>query len=417
MGKREIEVLAGKAIRGDKKAFEELCRCKQKDIIFSALTILGDFHAAEDVAQEVILSMFTNIRALKTPAAIHAWIQRIVQNTCYRFLRKRGRQGGELNIDDEAVRDEIVELDMEFLPEAYMENELLSDRLYEIVLALPPKRREAILMYYYEDMSYQEIADATGRSMGAVASNISRARDMIKDALEHDAEGEQTKPAALTGVLGSGTVGNLASTTVLGRMFQQQADKLVPAERLAHFERQWTAAFETMSFPVAVKAASMLNAALAAKVAAGVLGAALVVVGAAVLPDLVKAERAAPDADPGPYPYQQQVPSSVEGDWIKGREITFLEGDNGDNHVNPRGVALERLSVGDRDATWTITDANGETVAAGVGDDASAELRELLQRRAGGVYTLHFSLTDIGGNTVRLYRDFEVDPALLDTRA
>ncbi|MDR3224766.1 MAG: hypothetical protein LBT52_00520, partial [Clostridiales Family XIII bacterium] len=127
MANPEVVALAKKASRGSKKSFDELCRGKVKEIIFSALTITGNLHDAEDAAQETLFDMHKYIGRLRHPEAIDTWIQRIVKSKCVEIIDKRSGKVGEceIDIDDETVQ--IPDDDKDFLPAAYAENEEMSD--------------------------------------------------------------------------------------------------------------------------------------------------------------------------------------------------------------------------------------------------------------------------------------------------
>ncbi|MDR0875253.1 MAG: hypothetical protein LBN12_03460, partial [Clostridiales Family XIII bacterium] len=99
MAKPEIINLARDAARGRKGAFDELCRRKQRDIAFAAYTMLGNYHDAEDAAQETILTMYRYIGKLKAPEAIDVWIEKIVRNRCSEILKKRTGRKDEVDVD------------------------------------------------------------------------------------------------------------------------------------------------------------------------------------------------------------------------------------------------------------------------------------------------------------------------------
>ncbi|MDR1293069.1 MAG: sigma-70 family RNA polymerase sigma factor [Clostridiales Family XIII bacterium] len=401
MDEKRIVKLARKSIKGNRKAFEELCRLKQREIFFNALTILRDTCAAEDAAQETILSMFLDIRTLRNPEAVNSWIYTITRNKCFRALKAKNASAMELDIEDVNVEGAITEDDREFLPEAYAEDEAMRDRIYEIVLSLPEKRREAIMLYYYEDMSYREIAEVTGISAKTVSGNITRARAMIKSELEKDKEKEMRR------------AGSVSTKSVLGRVLDKQATKLVPAKSLAAFEVMWMASIKSIPFPAAATATTAKGALAGAKIAATAKTVTVTVciagtiTGAALIPGYIDRQNT-PGVKAEPYP---SVTSTVaESDLLGGRNIAFTDGDCTCGHVNPNGASVAGLLKGDMDVTWKIKDSRGDTVAAGDGASAGSGVSKLESDGVAGEYTLHFSLDDTDGNAVSLYRVFEIDP-------
>jgi RNA polymerase sigma-70 factor (ECF subfamily) len=228
MANAEVIELARKAATGSRKSFDELCAKKMQDIYFWALTALGNVQDAEDVVQEVTLYMFKNIKKLRSPEAIDVWIARIVKGKCADILRQRYRSVNEQDIDDNVVQ--IADDDEDFLPEEYAENEELKDKIYEIILELPQKRREAIIMYYYDDMSYKEIADITGTSTSTVATNLMKARTMIRAKLEME------------------EMAGLYSVSELGQILNEASAKRVTDDMVAAAHKKYLASVKDVGF-------------------------------------------------------------------------------------------------------------------------------------------------------------------------
>ncbi|MDR3363596.1 MAG: RNA polymerase sigma factor [Clostridiales Family XIII bacterium] len=369
MSKAEVIALAGKASRGSKESFEKLCRIKTQEIIFSALMITGNMHDAEDAAQEALLDMHRYIGRLRNPEAVNTWIMRIVKSKCVAIIDKRGGRPGEseLDIDGEALL--IADEDKDFLPEVYAENEELGSRLYEIVLSLPEKRREAILMYYYEDMSYKEIASITGTSIGTVSTNLQRARMMIQERLKDD-NADKAAPAPQAG----------ASSTVLGSVLHQQAAKRVTEDTATAAANKFFASTAAMKFP----AAQMLAAkAVVSSAAAAVAVAAAVVAGGAF------------------FGAGGELPADV----LQGRAIAFSGSDCECGHLNPGKAALEGLNQGDVVSAWKIVDAAGAALAGGA--TQSLSMPEALKTEGpAGEYTMVFTIRDAKSNIIEIDRKF-----------
>jgi RNA polymerase sigma-70 factor (ECF subfamily) len=386
MAKPEIIELARRAIGGDKVAFEELCEAKQKEIVFTAYSMLGNYQDAEDAAQESIISMFRHIGKLKSPDAIDAWIFRIVKSKCHVILKKRTGRKDEIDVDDDAVF--VEEDDKEFLPGAVLQDKVLCDMIYEIILRLPEKRREVILMYYYDEMSYKEIAYATGKSMKTVSANISKARVMIKNELESN----KIFGAAVGGTVGSGGLGG--SDAVLQQILKQQADARISSEDLAGFESRWKDSISSMKMTTAKPKWFVTGVACVLAVVAVFAGIVYLTGG------FTPTSAPAPDAGP------------TAADIILDREIEFAGGDTTDGHLNPGSAVLANLKDGDIVKSWEIIEVETEKVINSGGSDGEGEateaISELIAKNQKGVYTLQFKLNDKAGNHITLHRVFEI---------
>jgi RNA polymerase sigma-70 factor (ECF subfamily) len=345
-------------------------------MFFVAYNILGDYHEAEDAVQEAIIAMLKNIKNLRSPEAFDAWMSRIVRTQCYKYVNKRSRARDEVDIDDENI--DIEDNDTEFLPEVYAEDAELRDRLYAIIMALPRKRREAIIMYYYEALSYKEIAEILGSSVNAVASNITRARHMIKNALERQPE-YQTKL--------SGRLKGSASALVISKALHAQASQLTPEPALAALRAKWIKTSRSIEYPVSASFVVARQIAIVA-VCATVVG------GSSIALRAHFTEDAAPSAPVEP----------------KG-EIGFVGGEEGADHVNPASSALTVRGVKDSAyaPAWRVVrvadSVTDETVAEGVGYEAS----EVFDSLEPGEYYMRYDLTDEGGVTVTVRRGFNIE--------
>src|SRR5262245_30140374 len=98
----ELEALVNQARGGDVKAFVELTRRFQHAAYGSALTLVRDFQAAEDVVQEAFVAAWAGLPSLAEPAAFPGWLRGIVRHQAFRVLRRRQPHGVPLS-DAEAV--------------------------------------------------------------------------------------------------------------------------------------------------------------------------------------------------------------------------------------------------------------------------------------------------------------------------
>ena len=131
---------------------------------------------AEDVQQEVWLTVYRNLRRLDNPRAFRTWLFQTTRHRAIDFLRARKR---ERELAEEAGRE---------VEPATMPDETLAaldeSALGPALASLPPAHREALLLRYQEGMSYGEMAVVAGCSIGTVRSRLHHAKRRLQDAIE-----------------------------------------------------------------------------------------------------------------------------------------------------------------------------------------------------------------------------------------
>ena len=135
------------------------------DMIFRlAFSYLRNRADAEDVMQETLLKLYTQKEPFDSPEHQRYWLVRVAVNECRRLLRSPWRRTGPL--------EEAPEIAVFDIP--------AQSELYRQVMALPPKYRAAVYLYYYEDYSVQEIAGLMGAKTSTVQTWLMRARGQLR---------------------------------------------------------------------------------------------------------------------------------------------------------------------------------------------------------------------------------------------
>ncbi|MCU0474899.1 MAG: sigma-70 family RNA polymerase sigma factor [Anaerolineae bacterium] len=172
-----------RAIHGDAEAFEEIYYTYKDDVYTACMRMLGNAAEAEDAAQEVFVRLLRVLpRYDVARASFRTWLLTITTNYCYDMLRKR--RGGELSMDDEDNEAVTVTLrSSDPTPEqAALSNEFHA-RVQQMLDRLSPDDRQMIVLRYWFDHGYEEIAEATGQTVSAVKSRLFRARQRLADLL------------------------------------------------------------------------------------------------------------------------------------------------------------------------------------------------------------------------------------------
>jgi RNA polymerase sigma-70 factor (ECF subfamily) len=148
-----------------------------------AFRIVGEGTAAEDITQEAFLAAYRAIHTLRGDS-FQAWLLRIVTNRCRDEIRA-ARWRPVLSLDAPAVETDRLcyVADPGELPHQVVERRALDGALQQAILTLPPDRRMVLVLADVQGLTYQEVAEVLGISLGTVRSRLSRARAHLRDQL------------------------------------------------------------------------------------------------------------------------------------------------------------------------------------------------------------------------------------------
>jgi len=172
--------LVESALKGDSEAFGGLVALYEKRIYSFALGMLSDPDDAFDVSQDTFLKAYRSLNSFKGESSFYTWLYAICRNCCYDYIKQRSRRMkknislSEYENDDDGVMVEIP--DTASQPDLVLEKKQAREKIIEAVASLPEKHREIIVLRDFEDLSYEQIAEALDISEGTVKSRLSRAR-------------------------------------------------------------------------------------------------------------------------------------------------------------------------------------------------------------------------------------------------
>ncbi len=150
---------------------EELVERFHGDVYRYSYWLSGCANAAEDITQETFLRAYRSLHTLRNPAAAKNWLFTIARNECTRLNRKT----------PPVLSEDLDHLTDQWDPQKRFEaNEWLQRGLAE----LQPEFRLVVLMYYFEQLSYAEIAEELNIPLGTVMSRLSRGRQHLRQQLE-----------------------------------------------------------------------------------------------------------------------------------------------------------------------------------------------------------------------------------------
>ena len=168
-----------RARRGETAAFGELVRRHQTTVFNVCYRLLGERREAEDLAQEAFLRAYARLETFDPERPFAPWMRRVAANLCLNRLATLPAPQPE--VDEERDPDDPARA-----PEAVVEARERQDVLRAALAALPPHYRAVIELRHYQELSYEQIAEALRLPLSDVKSHLFRARKLLAEKLRHD---------------------------------------------------------------------------------------------------------------------------------------------------------------------------------------------------------------------------------------
>lgn len=176
---------------GDTGAFDHLVLRYQDKIFSLCYWYLGDYHEADDTAQDVFLKAYSSLDKFRRESSFSTWLHRIAVNTCknkckslaFRFRKKTEsidsyREGPGI---EPVKRSGRVIADTVGSPADMLEQKEKMEFVQRAIEGLAPGKRTLIVLRDIEGLSYEELSAITGLKLGTVKSKLARARaDLVK---------------------------------------------------------------------------------------------------------------------------------------------------------------------------------------------------------------------------------------------
>jgi RNA polymerase sigma-70 factor, ECF subfamily len=177
--------LMGLAGGGDTAAFEQLVERHQRLVIGTVGRMLGSASDAEDIAQQVFVRVWKNVNRYEPRAKFTTWLLKITRNLVFNELRRRSRHPAvplqsQTEEEERPLKDEHA-----VAPDATLLEHELQEAVDAAIARLPETQRMAVILRRYEELSYEEIAEALDQSVSAVKSLLFRARTELRENLKH----------------------------------------------------------------------------------------------------------------------------------------------------------------------------------------------------------------------------------------
>lgn len=175
------ESIAAAVQQGNIHIFGLLVERFEPKLLRYARRFLFDYEDAEDLVQEVFIKAYTNIQGFDITRSFSAWIYRIAHNEFINAIKKKGREPLSF-FDPDTLFPHPVSKDS---PTHNLADTETKQMLDECLNALDPKYREPLILYYYEDMDYNQISEVMHIPSSTVGVRLKRGKAMLQKIYEN----------------------------------------------------------------------------------------------------------------------------------------------------------------------------------------------------------------------------------------
>jgi len=156
-------------------AFNLLVRKYQEKVYYFVRRIVIDHDDADDVVQNIFIKVWNNLGSFREDSKLFTWIYRIAVNESLSFIKSKQLRSYLSLSSPEAMMVKTLHDD------PYFDGEEIQKRLTEAIIRLPKKQQLVFNMRYYDDLSYDEISEILGTSVGALKASYHFATKKIED--------------------------------------------------------------------------------------------------------------------------------------------------------------------------------------------------------------------------------------------
>jgi len=176
----------------DEQAFNEIVRTYGDKVFNLVFRMLGSRAEAEDVAQEVFITVFKEVDSFRGEAKFSTWLFRVAANQCknrIKYLARRATDGEDISEGPEARLADSGRAPLQAhidAPDVIIEAAQLEQLMQRAIAGLDEEQRLLIVLRDVEELSYDEIMEITGLPEGTIKSRLHRARLVLKEVLRRN---------------------------------------------------------------------------------------------------------------------------------------------------------------------------------------------------------------------------------------
>lgn len=174
--KRDFRLVKA-VLSGKKDAFSELLTLYKAKIFNFGKSFFHNDSDSEDFVQDVFIKVFTHLSSFRGNSMFSTWLMKIAYTTAINSVK---RTKNSFQIEDETIIPDSASI----TPEEIQIRIITQKAIREAIQELPEKYKICVEMYFYYDISYQEISEITDFPLNTIKSHIFRAKKILKDELE-----------------------------------------------------------------------------------------------------------------------------------------------------------------------------------------------------------------------------------------
>ncbi len=166
-------------LNGDEAAFNLIVRKYQKTIYWFARRMLGNHSDADEVTQEVLITLYEKLHTFKFESSLSTWIYKITNSKALNLIRKQKvREFFSLDtVFHKSSSDDVIK---------DLESREKLERVEKALSSIPEKQRDVFVLRHFEGLSYKEIAEITGKSVGTLKANYFHALKKITEQINEE---------------------------------------------------------------------------------------------------------------------------------------------------------------------------------------------------------------------------------------
>ncbi len=167
-------------IDGDESAFNRLAVKYQEKIYWHARRMTGNHLDADEIVQEVLMVLYNKLKTFEFKSSLYTWIYTITNTRSINYLKKKSLRSffslDEISNRKFEQKDVIDDI----------ESKQKIEKIESAMQKLPVKQREVFIMRNFDEMSYEEISQITGKNVGTLKANYFHALNKIKEMVKYD---------------------------------------------------------------------------------------------------------------------------------------------------------------------------------------------------------------------------------------